>query len=74
MDMEKTRKHILKLEHDLYYLMDFIGENGLWQEAKDHLEEHEWDTIPFGCAHMPEDESHLGHIPCVLPARNRTGL
>ena len=30
------------------FLMDFLGENGLWQEAKDHLEEHEEDEILFG--------------------------
>lgn len=44
----KIAEHIRHLEHDLYYLMDFIGENGLWQEAKEHLEEHEDDPIPFG--------------------------
>ena len=44
----KIVEHIRHLEHDLYYLMDFIGENGLWQEAKEHLEEHEDDPIPFG--------------------------
>mgnify|MGYP006873067625 CR=1 FL=1 len=48
MSYEEIRNHIQRLEHDLYYLMDFIGENGLWQEAKDHLEEHESDAIPFG--------------------------
>lgn len=45
---EIFEKHILRLEHDLYFLMDFISENGLWQEAKDYLEEHEDDAIPFG--------------------------
>ena len=48
MPEEKIEKHIRHLEHDLYYLMDFIGENGLWQEAKEHLEEHDDDPIPFG--------------------------
>ena len=45
---EKMERHIRKLEHDLFFLMDFLGENGLWQEAKEHLEEHEDDRIPFG--------------------------
>ena len=45
---EIFEKHILRLEHDLYFLIDFISENGLWQEAKDYLEEHEDDAIPFG--------------------------
>lgn len=51
MEIEKMKGHILMLEHDLYYLMDFIGVNGLWQEAKEYLEEHEDDKIPFGCVH-----------------------
>ncbi|MBR3344833.1 MAG: hypothetical protein IKG34_11660 [Solobacterium sp.] len=45
---EKLEKHIIRLEHDLYFLMDFISENGLWPEAREHLAEHEEDTIPFG--------------------------
>ena len=45
---EEVRKHIQHLEHDLYYLMDYLAENGLWQDAKDHLEEHADDPIPFG--------------------------
>lgn len=48
MPYEKIRNHIQRLEHDLYYLMDFIAENDLWQEAKEHLEDHEKDPIPFG--------------------------
>ena len=48
MPYEIIRDHIHRLEHDLYFLMDFLGENGLWQEAKEHLEDHEEDEIPFG--------------------------
>lgn len=48
MPYKEIRNHIQRLEHDLYYLMDFLGENGLWQEAKEHLEDHEDDQIPFG--------------------------
>ena len=48
MPYEEIRNHIQRLEHDLYYLMDFLGENGLWQEAKEHLEDHEDARIPFG--------------------------
>lgn len=51
MPFEKISQHIRHLEHDLYFLMDFISENGMWQEAKEHLAEHEDDIIPFGCAH-----------------------
>ena len=58
MPYETIRKHIQRLEHDLFYLMDFLGENGLWQEAKDHLEEHENDMIPFGLWPTQEN-SHI---------------
>ena len=39
--------HIRKLEHDLFFLIDFIADNQLWSDAKEHLEEHEDDPIPF---------------------------
>jgi len=48
MNIVKMQEHIRRLEHDLYFLLDFIGENGLWQEARECLEEHEDDSIPFG--------------------------
>lgn len=48
MPNDKIEEHIRRLEHDLYFLLDFIGDNGLWQEAKEHLEEHSDDPIPFG--------------------------
>lgn len=48
MNTAKMQEHIRRLEHILFFLLDFIGENGLWQEAKEHLEEHEDDNVPFG--------------------------
>ena len=56
MPYEKIRNHIQHLEHDLYYLIDFLGENGLWQDAKEHLAEHEGDQIPFACWSLQEGE------------------
>lgn len=45
---KSAREHIRDLEHELFFLWEYLCSGGLWNEAKEYLEEHEQDEIPFG--------------------------
>lgn len=45
---KSAREHIRDLEHELFFLWEYLCSEGLWSEAKEYLEEHEQDEIPFG--------------------------
>lgn len=45
---KSAREHIHDLEHELFFLWEYLCSEGLWNEAKEYLEEHEQDEIPFG--------------------------
>lgn len=45
---KSAREHIHDLEHELFFLWEYLCSEGLWNEAKEYLEEHEADAIPFG--------------------------
>ena len=46
---KKTAKeYIRELEHDLFFLWDYICSEGLWNKATKYLEEHKDEDIPFG--------------------------
>lgn len=34
-----SEKRLQKVQRQLYYLWDFIGQEGLWNEAKEYVEE-----------------------------------
>lgn len=36
----QMRTHIQKLQHELFYLWSYIGQEGLWNEAKEYLDEN----------------------------------
>ena len=44
---ERRDAHICALHRELYYLWDFIGEDGLWSEAKEYVDECCDDPIPY---------------------------
>ena len=44
---ERRDAHICALHRELYYLWDFIGEEGLWSEAKEYVDECCDDPIPY---------------------------
>ncbi len=44
-DIELLRWQISKLRKELYHLWDFVGQEGLWCEAKEHLEEVKDESI-----------------------------
>lgn len=45
---EEIKGHVRKLEHELFYLWEYVCSEGLWSEAKEYIEDHEDDPIPFG--------------------------
>lgn len=47
-NLEAMKAHIRETEHDLFYLWEYICSEGLWSEAKEYLDEHREDPIPFG--------------------------
>lgn len=46
--LRRATKHIHRLEHELFYLWEYLSQEGLWSEAKAYLEESEDEEIPFG--------------------------
>lgn len=42
-----TRQEYHRLRHELFCLWDFIGQEGLWIEAREYIEEHADDHFPF---------------------------
>ena len=44
---EQMKGHIRKLERELYYLWEYIGQEGLWSEAKTYVEDNADEPIPF---------------------------
>ena len=46
--LQRATKHIQELEHELFYLWNYLGQEGLWSEAKAYLEDYEDEDIPFG--------------------------
>lgn len=44
---EEYRNHIRKLERELFHLWDYVGQEGLWSEAKEYVEERKEMEIPF---------------------------
>lgn len=45
---KEINKHLKKLEHELFYLWEYISSESLWSEAKEYLEDHDGEPIPFG--------------------------
>lgn len=43
----RMEEHIRTLERELYHLWGFIGNEGLWEEAKDYVDEHRSEITPF---------------------------
>ena len=44
----RARSHIDELEHQLFFLWQYLGSEGMWADAEEYLEEHRDDEIPFG--------------------------
>lgn len=44
---EEIKEHLKKLEHELFYLWEYVCSEGLWGIAKEYLAEHDDDPIPF---------------------------
>lgn len=44
---EEYRKHIRKLEREQFHLWEYAGQEGLWSEAKEYVEERREMEIPF---------------------------
>ena len=44
----RARSHIDELEHQLFFLWQYLGSEGMWTDAEEYLEEHRDDEIPFG--------------------------
>lgn len=44
---EQMKGHIRKLERELFQLWGFVGQEGLWDEAREFVQEHADETIPF---------------------------
>lgn len=45
---EEIKTHVKKLEHQLFYLWEYVCSENLWSEAKEYIEEHEDAPILFG--------------------------
>lgn len=41
------KQQLQKTQRQLYYLWDFIGQEGLWNEAKEYLEDNIDAPIPY---------------------------
>lgn len=44
---ERRDAHIRVLHRELFYLWDFVGEEGLWSDAKEYVDERCIDPIPY---------------------------
>ena len=45
--MDSLKNRIRKLERELFYVWDFIGQEGFWNEASEYVNEHRDEPIPF---------------------------
>lgn len=46
-DATTLDERIRKLERKIFHLWEFIGQEGLWSEATEYMEENENDPMPF---------------------------
>lgn len=46
--LKDAQKYIREIEHDLFYLWEFICHEGLWAEADEYIKHHKDDPVPFG--------------------------
>lgn len=44
---ERYNNHIRFLHRELYHVWDFIGEEGLWSEAREYVADRCLDRIPY---------------------------
>ena len=44
---ERRDAHIRVLHRELFYLWDFVGEEGLWSDAKEYVDERCIDPTPY---------------------------
>lgn len=44
---EQLKEHIRKLERELFHVWGYIGQEGLWNEAREYVDEHAGEAIPF---------------------------
>jgi len=45
--VETLKERVRKLERELFYLDEFVGRKGLWEEARKYIEENRDEPIPF---------------------------
>lgn len=44
----RAKGHIDDLEHQMFFLWQYLVSEGMWTEAEEYLEEHKDDELPFG--------------------------
>jgi len=43
----QMKEHIRKLGRELFHLWEYVGQEGLWGEAKEYVDENADEPIPF---------------------------
>ena len=45
--VETLKDRVRELERKLFYLEEFIGQKGFWEESQKYIEEYRGEPIPF---------------------------
>ena len=46
-EIQQLKEHIRRLERELFHIWGYIGQEGLWNEAREYVDEHAGEAIPF---------------------------